>query len=397
MKQTAGLSLYFYFSLKCSNSITFASMKKAIVAVINDLVTDQRVHKSCLEISNAGFDVLLVGRQLKSSPKMDTRPYGSHRMKLLFTSGPLFYAFFNFRLFWFLLFHKSDLIVSNDLDTLLASFLVSKIKKVPLVYDSHEYFTEVPELEGRMAKKVWLSIEKFIFPKIEHIITVNNSIASIYQNLYNKELLVVRNMPLKLDFEIEKLTKTELKINPNNRIIILQGSGINQDRGGEEAVLAMKYVSRAVLLIVGGGDALPLLKKMVEEHQLQNKVLFIPRQTRKKLYAYTKLADIGLSLDKDSNLNYHFSLPNKIFDYIQCGTPVLASNLPEISRIINTYKIGQTIDEVCVESISSAINKMLDSNYKENHIENLNKAASELIWETDAAKIRNLYKKIHQS
>ena len=106
-----------------------------------------------------------MGRELPDSPIMNLRTYQTKRMKLFFTKGSLFYAFFNIRLFIFLLFKKIDLLVSNDLDTLLANYLISKIKGIPLVYDSHEYFTEVPELEGRFAKKVWLAIEKWIFPK----------------------------------------------------------------------------------------------------------------------------------------------------------------------------------------------------------------------------------------
>ena len=108
----------------------------------------------------------------------------------------LFYAFFNLRLFFILLFKKADVFVSNDLDTLLANYLASKFKrKTELVYDSHEYFTEVPELTNRPGvQKIWMKIERMIFPKLTKIYTVNDSIAKIYSELYTKDIKVVRNI-----------------------------------------------------------------------------------------------------------------------------------------------------------------------------------------------------------
>ena len=104
---------------------------------------------------------------------------------MIFKRGFLFYKFFNIRLFFFLLFHKYDLLVSNDLDTLLPNFLVSKLKGLPLVYDSHEYFTGVPEIQNRpFVKWVWKSIEKLYFPGLKNVMTVSESIASQYEKEY---------------------------------------------------------------------------------------------------------------------------------------------------------------------------------------------------------------------
>src|SRR5690606_16060536 len=153
-----------------------------------------RVHKVCLFLMQQGYDVLLVGRMRKNSLPLD-RPYATKRMKLSFEKGAKFYAAYSFRLFWFLLFKKSDVLVSNDLDTLLPNYLISRIKRKKLVYDTHEYFTEVPELVSRpKVQAIWEKIEGWIFPKLKFIYTVNDSIARRYGEKYGKNLSVVRNI-----------------------------------------------------------------------------------------------------------------------------------------------------------------------------------------------------------
>ena len=243
-------------------------MKKVIVSVINDLSTDQRVDKVCTTLMKCGYEVLLVGRRKKDSLTLLPRLYKTERMNLLFEKEIFFYAEYNFRLLFLLLFRKVDLLVSNDLDTLLPNYIISKLKNIPLVYDSHEYFTGVPELENNhFARKVWTKIEKFIFPKLKHVFTVNQSIANIYNKQYNVDVKVVRNIPLKREITVIK-TKEELGLPLDKKILIYQGAGINIDRGAEELIRSMQYIDNSILLIIGSGDVIDTLKKDVNDLNL---------------------------------------------------------------------------------------------------------------------------------
>ncbi len=364
------------------------SVKKVIVSVINDLNTDRRVDKNCMALVKCGYEVLLVGRRKIDSQTMENREYKCHRMNLLFEKGAFFYAEYNIRLFFLLLYHKSDLLFANDLDTLLPNFIVSKIKRNKLIFDSHEYFTGVPELQDRaLVRNIWKTIERFILPRLYKMITVNDSIAGLFKNEYRIESRVVRNIPLKKTYNILK-TKTELGLPADKHIVLLQGAGINIDRGAEEAIDASVYFNNAILLIIGGGDVYKSLQKKVETQNLQKCVIMLPKQSSERLYEYTVHASIGLSIDKDSNINYHFSLPNKLFDYIQARVPVLVSNLPELRRIVVEYKIGDIIQSHDPKHIAEKINSMLEDTDRMNSYKHqLELAADILCWENEEVKL----------
>ncbi len=366
----------------------------AIVSVINDLVTDRRVHKTCMVLVEQGFEVTLVGRVLKNSLPLEERPYKTHRMKLWFEKGVLFYTEFTIRLFFFLRKNKASLLVANDLDTLWPNNYFSKKRKCVLVFDSHEIFCEVPELQGTPAKKwMWENLEKSIVPKLKYCITVNKSIANWFKEKYKVDFKVVRNIPDKF-FVTQIKTKEELNLPRDKKIILLQGAGINVQRGSEEAVEAMKYVENAILLIIGGGDVICLLEKMTKEDSLRDKVFLLPKMKPEELYHYTCNADIGLSLDKDTNINYRFSLPNKIFDYVHAGVPVLASPLTEIKSFVEKYKVGVCIKSHEPQHIAEMINYMLNSPDYSSWKANTKIAAQENSWENEKEVWVDIIKKI---
>lgn len=369
-----------------------AKSKRIIVSVTNDLYTDQRVHKVCTFLLKQGYDVLLVGRKRKTSIPLLPRDYATKRMKLIFDKGALFYAEYNFRLFLFLLFRRADKLLANDLDTLLANYTASKFKPtVELIYDSHEYFTEVPELQGRKAKKIWEGIEAWIFPKLSKIYTVNQSIAGLYKKKYNKEIKVVRNISPLWQGKTMK-SREELGLPSDKPIIIIQGAGINVDRGAEEAVEAMKSVENAVLIIVGDGDVVPQLKEQVNTNQMTEKVLFFGKKPYDEMMNYTYHASIGLTLDKDTNLNYTYSLPNKLFDYIHTSTPVICTNLIEIRRVVDKYEVGEVIEEFNSLSLAKTLNSLLNDPDRLNKLKaNCKIAAETENWEKETTILAEIF------
>jgi glycosyltransferase involved in cell wall biosynthesis len=263
-----------------------------------------------------------------------------------------------------------------------------------LIYDSHEYFTETPELVNRpFVQGTWKLLERAIVPRLDEMITVNESIARLFSEKYGIKVHVVRNIPPRLPSgEIQ--SKAAMGLPDGKHLLVMQGSGINIQRGAEELVEAMRFVDKSVLLIIGGGDVLPVLKRMVADYKLEEKVLFFPRMPFHQLMQYTRLADLGFTLDKNTNINYRFSLPNKLFDFIQAGVPVVASRLPEVMKIVDEYQIGTYIDQHDPTHIAAVINRSLaDTSEMQRWKNNLSFAAPKLCWENEEKVLLNLYAK----
>jgi glycosyltransferase involved in cell wall biosynthesis len=224
---------------------------------------------------------------------------------------------------------------------------------------------------------------------------VNDSIAALYENMYHKKVAVVRNIPdIKTDGEVfdKKKIRNELKIDSGKKIILMQGAGINIERGAEEAVEAMQYISDAVLLIIGGGDVMPYLKEIVKQNNLENKILFKNKMPYWQLIHYTRAADIGLTLDKGTNINYRLSLPNKLFDYIHACVPVLGSSVVEVKKIIEQYNIGVVIENHEPMHIAEKIKFMLsDETRILNWKKNLQIASQELTWSNEEKKLLSVF------
>ena len=369
-------------------------MKRVILSVTNDLVTDQRLEKVCDFLVSNGFEILLVGRRYRNSPSLEPRKYATKRLHLIFRKGFAFYAEYNLRLFFYLLFKKCDILVANDLDTLLPNFLVSRIRKKKIIYDSHEYFCGLPELEGRpFVTAFWKKIERFCFPHLPEVTTVSSSIAEIYDKEYpqrDNKVKVVRNFPRRNKPALTE-TRATLGLPEDKKLIVMQGA-INKDRGAEELILAMKETDNALLLIIGNGDVIPHLNKLVDNENLSGKIKFIPRLTPERLFQYTTHCDLGCSLEKDTNANYRYALPNKLFDYIRAGLPVLVSDLPEMKKIIAESQVGETIESHSPSDIAASISSLFADTQRYNYYKQNTKAAAEkYCWENEEGVLRQVY------
>ena len=381
--------------------------KQVIVTVISDLVTDSRVHKVCQTLWDDGFRVLLIGTCNNRSKSLNHREYQTDRIKMWFARSFLFYAEFNIRLFFRLSRHKADIYLGNDLDTMPATMLMARMYKKPIVYDSHEYFLGMAGMDKKPVRRsIWKFIENRVLSRLNYMYTVSDSIRNLYRKNYHKNLYVVRNLPLKNPVrpdltpeEAEWIRTIDRKIPENKNLLIFQGAGINESRGAEELVYSMIFLQPEEfhLLIIGGGDVFARLEKIIDENQLSEKITLVPKVPFAVLSHFTQKARLGISIDKPSVLNHKYSLPNKLFEYLHAGVPVLASRLVEQERIINHYGVGDFIDDHQPEHIARKIKEIFaDPDRMNSWRQNTVKLREELNWENESKIITGIFKQVEK-
>lgn len=220
--------------------------KKIILAVTNDLTYDRRMGRICSALSDGGANVTLIGRRRENSLAFRPLKFKGYRFRCWFNKGPLFYAEYNIRLFFTLLFMDADILCACDLDTAPAIRIAAWIRRKKTVYDAHEYFSEAPELTHRpQVKAVWEWIARKTIPGFDVCYTVGEELATLMGRKFGVHFDVIRNIaPASLE-EGLPYVKTHQK-----KILLYQGA-LNIGRGLESCIEAMPYLPDWVFWLAG--------------------------------------------------------------------------------------------------------------------------------------------------
>lgn len=359
---------------------------KVIVSAFSNLYTDQRIEKVCYTLHKAGFDIELIGNDWGGSSLFE-RPYSTQIIALHSKSLKTAYLEFNWKLFQILK-NKADektVLLANDLDALWPNYVISKKLNTPLVFDSHEIFTEMPAIQGKVSQKIWRLLERKLVPNIHYMMTESFSYAEWFQNKYKVKPIVVRNIPKKISQNI--------KFPVNDPKIILYQGVINQSRGIKQAILAMPYLEKVIFKIVGDGPKRTEYETLVKKKNLGDKVQFLGKLVPGELREVTKTADVGISIEENGGVSYLYSLPNKVSDYIQSRVPLVMINFPEMMRVYDQFKVGEITENHDPENLAKKIKIVLEKGRLFYQPE-LEKAAAELCWENEEPKILALFKKV---
>lgn len=361
-------------------------MARIYLTVTTDLNYDQRMIRICSTLAAAGHSVCLVGRKLPTSLPLQPRAYEQRRLECWFHKGKLFYLEYNLRLFCWLLLRRWDTLCAVDLDTLLSAYLLHKLLGRKLVYDAHEYFSEVPELQDRpRSKALWEALAGFIIPRLKYCYTVGPGLAQLFEVRYGVPFGVVRNVP-----RAQAFPDTERRVS-KPAVLLYQGA-LNEGRGLEAMLEAMPQLPDAVLWLAGEGDLSASLRARAEALQLGDRVRFWGYLLPDDLKALTSKACVGLNLLENKGLSYYYSLANKAFDYVQAGLPSLQMDFPEYRRLNEEHEVFMLVPDLEPGTLVSALQQLLEQPqvYARLH-QNCRQAAQSWNWEQEEEVLLSFY------
>ncbi len=361
-----------------------------IFAVTNDLTYDRRMDRICSTLASNGFQITLVGRKLNKSLPFHSDTYKGVRLRCWFTTGFPFYAEYNLRLFFWLLFRSCEVICACDLDTALPVRMIALLRKKKSVLDAHEYFTEVPEITSRPRIKVfWEWVGRITIPKFNLRYTVGEELARLMGETYKVPFHIIRNIAPYLPSQ-----NMEEEILQREKILLYQGA-LNIGRGLEILLATMNRLPDWQLWLAGEGDISTILHDYTIQHHLEKQIHFLGWVKPQDLPALMDRARLGINLREKGSLNDYYSLPNKFFDCLHAGLPSINMKYPEYERIVERFECAILIDQLSIDQLVATINEIETNPEKLVVMSKACKlAATEFTWSREASKLVALYREL---
>ncbi len=302
----------------------------------------------------------------------------------------LFYLSFAIRLKFELFKTKVNIYFAEDIYTLPFVTFFAKVHGGKTYYNSRELYAFTGGLRNRNIIQAMLKkLESFFIHKADLVLTTGKMDSEFIHKFYGiNNSLVIRNIPLlQQPNQIVNLRK-ELNIANSSKILIYQGV-LLEGRGLRLIIKSLTSLPNIHFVIIGDGFLRTDLEILAGNLDVKSRIHFLGMKRQSDLINYTAAGDIGLAVIENISISYYHALPNKLFEYIMAGLPVISSNLPQMEKIVNQYKIGEVINLENSEEFKSALIKMLNTpSLLSEYQSNCKIAAQELNWQNEYSKVR---------
>jgi glycosyltransferase involved in cell wall biosynthesis len=364
---------YLMFSPSCkNNSVNRPKGKKILMLTISMIEIDCRINKVASSLAKEGYQITIFCPELCNQQEQIVIQYISENIryiriksdlldqKLIMCYQPYFTkaaAEFDF-----------DFVHANDLTTLLTGWVISKQKKLPLIYDSHEMWSEnVSYKNGKyvqmQARKrfFYRQLEGRLLKDVASFYSVSPSILNEYERRHQRRPKLLANYPdiasLTRESNVFDSLKTSLNLTPEHFVTLYIG-GVGPSRNIESVIKAhAKLDDRFVFVIRGPGVDFygAECMQLAESLNIKNRIFILPAVGRDDVIAASKGADCGIVMLENLCKNFYWFYPNKFFEYSLAGLPVAVSNFPDVSAHIEREKNGITFDPSDPQSIADTL------------------------------------------
>lgn len=372
---------------------------KVISLLVTNFKNDNRVYRMAKSLSQHGFPTTVVAwkkgdvaeKENFNGVEVERVVVSSDKWKRLnLIIGAIQYFEFAFRVIS--RYRKVDAWHCNDYEAFVIGVLAKITRpRLKLIYDCHELESH-RNGKGAFMRFAIRTIEKLFISWTELVITVSPSIQEFYKRKYNLSFVaLVRNLPNEMQVSHSNTLREKLDLKVDQKVFLYQGM-LGKGRGIE--VLLNAFESRkttdAVIVFMGFGA----LKEQIEVFAACNKnIFFVPAVSYAEIPLYTGSADVGVNSVEPTCLSYKYSLPNKLFEYIQSEIPVLTNPLPDCAALVNEYKVGRVIPVWNADAINEVVNDLLKEDLSV-YQPYLKSAKKILNWEVEEQVLISAYKSI---
>jgi glycosyltransferase involved in cell wall biosynthesis len=287
---------------------------------------------------------------------------------------------------------RADVYHAHDLNTLLMGWTASRLRRKPLIYDTHEVETDRADMKFRW----WAAfLERALIHKADRVICTNQTRADFTRQRYHiPPPAILRNLPAYIEPQASRLMHERLGIPADAKIVLYQG-GLQPERGLEQLMEAAPEIVGGVIVFLGSGRSKPKLMARAAELGLEGKVYFHEAVPVEELPSWTACAYVGLQILQNTCFNHYSSLSNKLLEYLMAGVPAIVSDLPEMRKVIEASGAGLIVDAADPHEIARAVNMLLaDRALRDRMAENARRARAEHCWEREEHKLRDLYSEL---
>lgn len=291
---------------------------------------------------------------------------------------------------------RPDAVHAHDAAMLLPGLLAARRNGAKLVYDSHELATGVPYRDRAWAAVV-ASAEHIGVPRADAVITVSGGIAARLRDRYRlrRPPAVIRNLP---DLPLPGAAPApdlRRELGVGDAPLILHQGAVAAGRGCETLLRALVLLPGAHLLYLGAeGPYAERLRALAGQGGVAARTHLLGPVPPEALLSHTAQADVGVSLLEDSCENHRLALPNKLFEYVAAGLPVVVADLPEAAKLVREHGIGWCADPSDPGSVAAALRTALARQDDEGLRQRLARAGSELSWERERLLLLAVYEEL---